>query len=60
MATARRNLPDLRLGAAIRLACGVLDEREALARIVGDAAGHGRISDTAARKAGDKAGRRQA
>jgi hypothetical protein len=35
----------------------VLDEREALARLIGEAAGLGRIPAEAARKAGDKAGK---
>jgi hypothetical protein len=42
---------------AIQAACGVLDEREALARLIGEAAGLGRIPAEAARKAGDKAGK---
>ena len=42
---------------AIQLACGVLDEREALAYLVGDAAGLGLITACSARKAGDKAGK---
>ena len=42
---------------AIHLACGKLDDREALAYLVGDAAGLGRIPAEAARKVGDKAGK---
>ena len=39
----------------IKLACGVLDAREALAYLIGDAAGFGLITAESARKAGDKA-----
>ena len=42
---------------AILLACVMLDEREALAYLVGDAAGIGLITAESARKAGDKAGK---
>ena len=42
---------------AIELACGVLDEREALAHLIGDAAGVGLLPAEAARKMGDKAGK---
>ena len=40
---------------SIKLACGVLDAREALAYLIGDAAGFGLITAESARKAGDKA-----
>ena len=43
--------------AEIQQACGALDEREALAYLLGDVTGFGLISDLAARKAGDKTGK---
>ena len=43
--------------AAVQQACGKLDEREALAYLLGDVSGLGIISAEAARKAGDKAGK---
>ena len=41
----------------IHLACGMLDEREALAYLIGDVTGIGLITAESARKAGDKAGK---
>ena len=41
----------------IQLSCVELDEREALAYLIGDAAGIGLITADSARKAGDKAGK---
>jgi hypothetical protein len=41
----------------IQLACGELDEREALAYLIADAVGVGLITTDSARKAGDKSGK---